>query len=94
MEKHKVVRKSHGVVKVTTSGQVTLPKIYRDQYDTDLFIYEIEGTALIVKPLQIVGAKSSGKYKIQDAPKFVFSSKDKKEKNLATKIDNVLYDPS
>ena len=76
----------NGVVKVTTSGQVTLPKAYRDKCDTNLFVYEIDGSTFVVQPLQIIPSVSNKKYKIKDAPKFVFSSKNKREKNLAGKI--------
>lgn len=39
------------ILQATSRGQVTLPKAWRDQYDTQYFTTEIEGATLIIKPL-------------------------------------------
>ena len=42
--------KSH-TLKLFNSGQVTLPKKWRDQFDTDLFIAEETKEGLLIKPI-------------------------------------------
>ncbi len=39
------------ILQATSRGQVTLPKAWRDQYKTNYFLSEIDGTTLIIKPL-------------------------------------------
>lgn len=39
------------ILQATSRGQVTLPKSWRDQYNTQYFITEIEGATLVIKPL-------------------------------------------
>ena len=39
------------ILQATSRGQVTLPKSWRDQYDTQYFITEIQGATLVIKPL-------------------------------------------
>jgi len=40
------------VIRSTSRGQVTLPKKWRDKYDTNYFNTIIEGDSLIIKPLE------------------------------------------
>ncbi len=81
-------------VKLTNSGQISLPKQYRDRFNTNLFEYQIIGNQFTVKPLiidrqitDLVGTK----YTLKDLEKAIFTSKNKKEKDLASKIDEILY---
>ena len=83
--------KKRGVIKVTTSGQVTLPKAYREKYNTDVFVYEIEGSTFVVHPLQIRTQTGGKQFTSKDAAQFVFSSRNKREKNLGDQIDKILY---
>jgi len=39
------------VLQATSRGQVTLPKSWRDQYNTQYFISEVKGDSLVIKPL-------------------------------------------
>lgn len=39
------------ILQATSRGQVTLPKAWRDQYKTQYFTTEIEGSTLVIKPL-------------------------------------------
>jgi bifunctional DNA-binding transcriptional regulator/antitoxin component of YhaV-PrlF toxin-antitoxin module len=39
------------ILQATSRGQVTLPKAWRDQYKTQYFISEVQGTTLVIKPL-------------------------------------------
>lgn len=39
------------ILQATSRGQVTLPKAWRDQYNTQYFITEIDGATLVIKPL-------------------------------------------
>lgn len=41
------------VVKSTTKGQITLPKSWRSQFDTDNFVLEIDQEHIVIRPLQI-----------------------------------------
>ena len=40
------------VLQSTSRGQVTLPKDWRDQFDTNYFEAEFDGETLILKPLK------------------------------------------
>ncbi|MFA6024369.1 MAG: AbrB/MazE/SpoVT family DNA-binding domain-containing protein [Candidatus Gracilibacteria bacterium] len=39
------------ILQATSRGQVTLPKAWRDQYKTQYFVSEVQGAALLIKPL-------------------------------------------
>jgi bifunctional DNA-binding transcriptional regulator/antitoxin component of YhaV-PrlF toxin-antitoxin module len=39
-------------LKLFNTGQITLPKIWRDRFDTDHFIAEEKDDGLLIKPLQ------------------------------------------
>jgi len=41
------------VVKSTTKGQITLPKNWRNKFDTDNFLLEIASGKIIIKPIRI-----------------------------------------
>ena len=40
------------ILQSTTRGQVTLPKDWRDQFGTDIFIAEYDEKKIVLKPLQ------------------------------------------
>ncbi len=41
------------IIKSTTKGQVTLPNIWREKFNTDNYILEIYAEKLIIKPIDI-----------------------------------------
>lgn len=41
------------VVKSTSKGQITLPKTWRSQFDTDTFILDVRGERLIITALDL-----------------------------------------
>lgn len=41
------------VVKATTKGQVTLPKAWRDQFETDNFLLIMRSKQIVIKPLYL-----------------------------------------
>jgi bifunctional DNA-binding transcriptional regulator/antitoxin component of YhaV-PrlF toxin-antitoxin module len=83
-------------VKVTSSGQITLPKIYRNQYNTSVYKYEIVDGEFRVRPFlennNICDMRGS-KYSLSDLKQIKFKSKSRadKYKNLSVKIDEILY---
>jgi len=41
------------VIKPTTKGQITLPKTWRDLFNTNDFILEIDNKKIIIKPIDL-----------------------------------------
>lgn len=41
------------IVKSTSKGQITLPKSWRDQFNTDDFLMQIEVNAITIKPVNL-----------------------------------------
>lgn len=41
------------VIKATIKGQVTLPKFWRDQFNTDNYLMLVEKEKLVIKPIKI-----------------------------------------
>ncbi|MBI4995039.1 AbrB/MazE/SpoVT family DNA-binding domain-containing protein [Candidatus Peregrinibacteria bacterium] len=41
------------IVKSTSKGQVTLPKSWRDQFNTDNFLMQIEVNSITIKPINL-----------------------------------------
>lgn len=81
-------------VKLTSSGQISLPKQYRDRFDTNIFEYKIIGNEFRAIPLvtdHYITNITGKKYTLKDLDKAIFTSKNKKETNLAGKIDEILY---
>ena len=39
------------IIQATSRGQVTLPKKWRDQFDTDYYEAKVEGNKLVIVPL-------------------------------------------
>lgn len=81
------------VVRLSSSGQISLPKEYRDRFDTSLYEYEIKGNYFLVTPMikETGQYNTSKKYSKKDLKKAIFSSRNKREKNLSQKIDKLLY---
>ncbi|OGJ52027.1 hypothetical protein A2335_04470 [Candidatus Peregrinibacteria bacterium RIFOXYB2_FULL_32_7] len=78
------------------SGQISVPKEYRNQHPEVLFFeVEIIDNELKYKPFikdnDIRNINKKGKYTLEDLKKVQFSSKNKKERNLVNKIDQILY---
>lgn len=85
------------LVKVSSSGQITLPKAFRAKFDTKIYSYQIKDNEFVVVPVKIdlmsedKQGKNKAKYTLKDLEKVIFTSKNKNEKNIADKIDNILY---
>ncbi len=45
------------IAKCTEKGQITLPKQWRDQFDTDSFVVDFDNKQLIIKPFHMSKAK-------------------------------------
>lgn len=41
------------IVKSTSKGQITLPKSWRDQFNTDDFLMQIEVNSITIKPINL-----------------------------------------
>lgn len=41
------------IVKTTSKGQVTLPKIWRDKFDTGDFLMQIDVNSITIKPVNL-----------------------------------------
>lgn len=41
------------IVKSTSKGQITIPKIWRDQFSTENFLLEIDNKYILIKPIRI-----------------------------------------
>lgn len=82
------------VIKLTTNGQVTIPKFFRDKFKTvQYYTCEVNEGGVLFKPLDNDGVikKRSTKYDITDLRKFRFKGRNPKEKNLSSKIDSIVY---
>ncbi len=84
-------------IKVGKSGQITLPKIYRSKYKTDVFTYEVKDDEFVIMPVKIMklnDSKKEKKYTLRDLRKGMFHSKNKRVKNLSEQIDKIIYHES
>ncbi len=85
------------IARLSKSGQIYMPKEFRDKFpDLCLFEIEIENDEIRYKPFrkEEIGYYKLGekKYTYKDfLKKAHFSSKNKKEENLSSKIDEILY---
>lgn len=80
------------VVKVTTSGQVSIPTEIRKSFKTSFYTCEIYEGGILFRPIELQETPSKKyKYTIDDLKKFSFKGKNPKEKNLSGKIDEILY---
>lgn len=79
-------------IKMTTNGQVTIPKAFRAQLGTEYFVCELEGNTVLFRPVEISKhKKKSAKYTMDDLRAFSFEGKNPDE-TLADKIDDIVYD--
>lgn len=80
------------VVKVTTSGQISIPSEIRKKFNTSHFVCEIYEGGILFRPIEFQENKAKKyKYTMDDFKKFSFKGKDPKEKDLARKIDEIVY---
>ena len=79
------------VVQVTSSGQISIPKALRDGFKTKIFICEKVPEGILFKPVETDTDPFPKKYTLKDLKRGMFNGKDPKEKNLASKIDDILY---
>lgn len=80
-------------VKVTSSGQVTLPKPLREKFKTDFFVCELSDGGILFLPVNLPEKSTSQKkYSISDFKEWKFKGKNPKEKTLTEKIDQIVYE--
>ncbi|KKU78594.1 MAG: hypothetical protein UY05_C0054G0005 [Candidatus Peregrinibacteria bacterium GW2011_GWA2_47_7] len=81
------------VVKVTTSGQITIPAEIRSKFKTQIFSCEFTEEGFLFRPVEVNQAKPKKyKYKMADLKKWkIHKSKCPDEHNLAGKIDKIIY---
>lgn len=78
-------------IKMTTSGQVTIPKQFRKHFDTDVFICNLENEAVVFRPVEVKRfRKRKAKYTMKDFLAFTFEGKNPKE-SLVDQIDHIVY---
>lgn len=83
-------------LKVSSSGQITLPRNFRNKYNTDIFTYEIHNNECTFIPIfmTIIQPKEKKKqYELKDLKKAIFHSKHQKNHHLSKEIDQTLYNP-
>lgn len=79
-------------IKVTTSGQVTIPKPFRTKFATDYYVCELENRGILFRPVHIGRTgKTKKMYTIKDLTNWSFKGKNPREKNIAQKIDQIVY---
>lgn len=78
-------------VKVTTSGQVSIPKKIRSQLSTNLFYCELTPEGVLFRPSNHELKKIKKNIAFKDLPQFTFKGKNPKETNLASHIDEIVY---
>ena len=80
------------VVKVTTSGQVSIPTEIRKSFKTSFYTCEIYEGGILFRPIELQeNQPKKYKYTIDDLKKFSFKGRNPKEKNLSAKIDEIVY---
>ncbi|MEK7145968.1 MAG: AbrB/MazE/SpoVT family DNA-binding domain-containing protein [Patescibacteria group bacterium] len=79
------------IVKVTTSGQISIPKELRKKIKAVYFTCELKGDGIFFRPINALELPGEKKYSMEDFRKWSFKGKNPKEKNLAGKIDSIIY---
>lgn len=80
------------VVKVTTSGQITIPTEIRRKFKTQIFVCELTEEGFLFRPIEVQKSKPKKyKYTMDEFKKWSFKDKKSKERNLADKIDDIVY---
>lgn len=80
------------VVKVTTSGQITIPIEVRRKFKTQIFSCELTEEGFLFRPVEVQKTNPKKyKYTMEEFKKWSFKSKNPKEHNLADKIDEIVY---
>lgn len=78
-------------IKMTSNGQVTIPKEFRKRFDTDVFVCDFENEAVVFRPVELKRyRKKKAKYTMKDLLAFKIKSKNPKER-LADQIDHIVY---
>lgn len=77
------------IVKVTTSGQISIPKNVRDTFKTKFFYCNLTVHGILYTPVEEKEAKKK-KYTISDMKKFMFKDNDP-DKDWSSKIDKIVY---
>jgi bifunctional DNA-binding transcriptional regulator/antitoxin component of YhaV-PrlF toxin-antitoxin module len=81
------------VVKVTTSGQITIPIHLRRKLKTQMFFCDLTDEGLLFRPIEIQKThQKKPKYTLEDFKKWkIKKSKCPTEHNLAQNIDKIIY---
>lgn len=80
------------IVKMTRNGQITIPSTYRKNFNVSYYSCEIMKDGILFKPVEIKSMTArKAKFDIDDLKAWSFKSKNPKEKNVAKKIDQIVY---
>lgn len=80
------------LVKMTRNGQVTIPVDMRKHINANYYVCDMKNGAIVFKPLEVnEGESKRKKYTMDDFRAFGFEGRDKNEKNLADKVDEITY---
>lgn len=81
------------VLKVTTSGQITIPTEIRGKFKTKIFVCELVEEGFLFRPIQVAAAKPKKyKYTMEEFKKWkIKDTKCPEETKLADKIDEIVY---
>ncbi len=77
------------IVKVTTSGQISIPRNVRNRFKTKFFYCRQTINGILFTPVEEKDMKK--KYTISDMKKFVFKDNDP-DKDWSSKIDQIVYE--
>lgn len=80
------------IVKMTRNGQVTIPSSYRKSFRVNYYSCEIADDGILFKPVEIKSTTAKkAKFNMGDLKSWHFEGKNPKERNLAKKIDKIVY---
>ncbi len=80
------------VVKVTTSGQITIPAEIRKKFKTKIFVCELTDEGFLFRPVELQKSKPKKyKYTMDEFKAWSFKDTKCKDRNLADKIDEIVY---
>ncbi len=75
------------IVKVTTSGQISIPKKLRTKIKADYFMCVIKDGGYFFKPVET----ENSKFTMDDLKKWNFKGKNPEEKDISRRIDELVY---
>ncbi len=78
------------IVKVTSSGQISIPKKLRKKIKAEYFICELKEGGYFFQPVETENTKEK-KYRMKDLKAWNFKGKNPEEKDLSRRIDEIVY---